>query len=250
MKKLSLTIKDVMLIISMLGLNTVHAAPSSHGTLPVQQWTGFYTGVHAAYVVNHIQLHAQQLGLTSPNAHCDRHEYADSFFPGIQLGYMGSLMANFVSSIEANINFNTQAKYKLACRCQFNPQVSDRFNFRNSMQSFIMGRLGRVISWYNNPLLPYFTLGASFVNVALSYHNEGGDHDARNVSQAGWLIGAGIEWAFKPHWSLRTDYYYTDDGHNTITLKLPSVYGLVDPHGHARASLSAQHISLALNYWL
>jgi outer membrane immunogenic protein len=117
------------------------------------------------------------------------------------------------------------------------------------MQSFIKGRGGRALHWNQNLFLPYVTAGAGLVNTGLTYRNEGGNYYAKNTTQAGWLIGTGIEWFFKQNWSLRAEYSYVNYG-NTIQLSIPNVYGLIDPNGNAHVDLNANNILLAINYWI
>jgi outer membrane immunogenic protein len=127
--------------------------------------------------------------------------------------------------------------------------VYDRFSFRNQLQSAIKGRAGRVLNWYHHHLLPYVTAGVNIAQVELTYKNEGGDEYSKNRAKVGWLIGAGIEWAFKQHWTVRGEYFYANYG-NTINLKIPSVYGLEDPNGHANLNLRSNNIVVTINYWL
>jgi len=42
-------------------------------------------------------------------------------------------------------------------------------------------------------------------------------HSTSNVS-AGWTIGAGAEWMFAPHWSLKAEYLYVDLGNISSTI--------------------------------
>ena len=37
--------------------------------------------------------------------------------------------------------------------------------------------------------------------------------DQRSVTRLGWTLGAGVEYAVNPHWSVRGEYRYTDFGH-------------------------------------
>ena len=39
-----------------------------------------------------------------------------------------------------------------------------------------------------------------------------------NNSAGGWLVGAGAEWAFAPHWSLKFEYDYLGLGNRTFTV--------------------------------
>jgi len=234
----------MMITMSMIG---IAYADDSYSLL--NSWTGFYAGMDAGFAFNNVQLKSQQLGFTNPSETCNTSSDFSTFFPGIQLGYMYQFPNYFVSGIEADATFNTNQKDTLSCNSNFNHNVYDRFTFKNRMQSSIKGRVGRAVNWNKKILLPYLTAGASFVNVGLTYQNEGGDYYFKNTTQAGWLIGAGIEWAFGKNWSLRAEYGYIDYG-NTIKLKIPSVYKLVDPNGNARVDLSYNTVLIAINYWV
>ena len=117
------------------------------------------------------------------------------------------------------------------------------------MQTLIKGRLGRYLNWSKNIFLPYITAGTSIANVGLTYKNEGNDYYTKNTIQPGWLIGAGLEWAFMQHWSLRAEYNYVDYG-SVINLNIPSVYGLMDSNGHASVDLNSNSILLGINFWI
>lgn len=156
---------------------------------------------------------------------------------------------NFVSGIEANVTVNTNQTDTLTYPSPYNNPGYDQFSFRNQLQSSIKGRLGRAISWDKNNFLPYVTAGVSFANARLTYQNEAGDFYAKNTTSPGWLLGAGIEWAFSENWSLRAEYSYIDYG-NVINMNIPSVFGLKDPNGGAHANLSSNTIAVSINYWL
>ncbi len=236
---------------ALIALNTVGIAYAD-STFPhrsLNSWTGFYVGAEAGAVFNNVQLRSQQLGFTNPNGTCNTHTDISTFSPGLQLGYLHQLRGSFVSGIEANIRWNTNKKDTLSCNCPFNPGVYEDFFFRNQLESAIKGRGGRLLNWNESIFFPYVTAGASFANVGLSYKNEGGDYYSKNSNQSGWLVGAGIEWPFKQNWSFRAEYSYVDYG-NIIKLKIPSVYGLLDPNGNARATLHSNSIAFAINYWI
>lgn len=238
MKKFSVIAKSVVIAMSMIGI-----------TYADNTWTGFYVGPNAGFAFNNAQLNAQHLAFSSATQSYSTSANFLSFFPGIQLGYMYQFANTLVVGGEANATFNTNQEEVLKCTCIFNPDVSDRFIFKNQMQMAIKGRVGRVYNWRENIFLPYFTGGASFANVGLRYNNEGGDYYSTSTMQAGWLVGAGIEWAFKQHWSVRAEYNYIGYGNN-LYLNIPSVYGLIDPNGHARVDLSVSNVVVAINYWI
>lgn len=233
-----------------IAMSMVEVAYADHNSsLYTRHWTGLYAGINEGFVFNKIKLRSQQLGFTNPSGTCNTNSDLVTFSPGIQLGYMYQFPNYLVSGIEANVTFNTNQNDRLGCSCPDNPNISDRFSFKNQMQSSIKGRLGRALNGNKGLVLPYLILGASFANVGLTYLNEGGDYYSKDIKQAGSLIGAGIEWAFKQNWSLRAEYSYVNYG-NTLSLKIPSVYGLLDPKGTARVDLNCNNISIAINYWI
>jgi outer membrane immunogenic protein len=246
MNKPLIMAKGIVIVMGLIGVANA-ADDFSHYSL--NSWTGFYAGMDAGFVFNNVQLRSQQLGFTNPSETCNTSSDFSTFFPGIQLGYMYQFPNDLVSGIETNVTFNTKQNDTLGCICPNNPNASDRFSFRNQMQSSIKGRGGRALNWNQSIFLPYLTAGASFANTELTYKNEGGDYYSKKTSQSGWLIGAGIEWSFRQNWSLRAEYSYVDYG-NIIKLKIPSVYGLVDPNGNARVGLNTNSILLAINYWI
>lgn len=245
-------VKGVMITMGMVGMAYADN-PYSHYALfnssLLNSWTGLYAGVNAGVAFNNAQLNSQQLGFTNPNGTCNTSSDFSTFSPGVQLGYLYQFSNDLVSGIEANVTINANQTTTLGCNSNINPRVYDRFNFRDQMQTSVKGRMGRALNWNKNVLLPYLTAGASFARVGLTYKNEGGNYYSNTTTQAGCLIGAGIEWAFMQHWSLRAEYYYVDYG-NTINLNLPSIYGLQDPNGNGRVDLSANNVVLALNYWV
>jgi outer membrane immunogenic protein len=247
MNKFTLMVKSVVLAMGMAGMAYANNDYSHHSLST--SWTGFYAGLQGGFVFNNAQLRSQQLGFTNPSSSCNNSANFSSFFPGIQLGYMYQFPNNLVSGLEAGATFNTNQKNTSSCNSVFNPDVYDRFLFKNQMQSSIKGRLGRTLNWNKNILLPYFTVGASFANPGLTYKNEGGDYYYKTTTQPGWLIGAGLEWAFMQNWSLRAEYNYVGYG-NAIKLNIPSVYSLIDPNGNARVNLYSNNIAVSINYWI
>lgn len=237
---------SIMLAISLVG--TAHADYSLFHHSLLNSWTGLYVGANAGFASSNAQLRSQQLGFTHPNQACDNSSDFSTFFPGVQLGYLQQLPNNLVSGIEATIMVNTHQKNTFSCNCDVTPGVSDNFSFRNSLQGSIKGRVGRAVNWNKGMLLPYLTAGASFADMKLTYQNEGNDYYSKNTIQAGWLIGTGVEWAFRQNWSLRLEYSYIDYGN--AHLNIPSVYGLVDPNGSAHVDLSSSNVVLAINYWI
>ena len=213
------------------------------------RWTGFYAGANTGIIFNDAQLRSQHLGFTNPSDTCNTCENFSTFTAGMQFGYLYQFSNQIVSGVEASIGFNANQQRALSCTSHFNANVYDRFSFKNQMQGSLKGRAGRALNWNNNIFLPYLTAGASLIDAGLTYQNEGSDYYSQHNTHTGWLIGAGVEWAFMQNWSLRAEYYYLDDG-SVVSLNIPTVYGLFDPNGHAHVNLSSNNIVVAVNYWV
>lgn len=58
--------------------------------------------------------------------------------------------------------------------------------------------------------------------------------------QPGWLVGGGVEWTFKPLWSVRAEYYYIN--YSRATWNMSTIYG-------RGSDLTNNNIRLAINHW-
>lgn len=213
-----------------------------------QHWAGFYAGLAGGVAMHDLQLNSYQPGLTSQTDACHRASDFTSLSSGALLGYTYQFANLVVSGVEADFLFNSYQNNSASCYSTINSGVYDRFTFQNQMQATIKGRVGRALIWHNRSLLPYLTAGVGLARFAATYTNEGSNYYSTSNTQPGWLLGAGIEWAFLSNWSLRAEYDYTQYG--SYNLRLPSVYGLIDPDGNARFDLSTNHVFIALNYWV
>ncbi|WP_020176361.1 outer membrane protein [Methyloferula stellata] len=82
------------------------------------------------------------------------------------------------------------------------------------VQGSVRGRLG--IAW--DRLLLYATGGVAFAQIENKYSNTATGLDDLKATRTGWTVGGGVEYAFKPNWSARIEYRYTDLGRYTDLL--------------------------------
>jgi len=75
---------------------------------------------------------------------------------------------------------------------------------RNNFLSTIRGRVGYSVDRW----LPYVTGGAAIGNIKAS---SPGFTTVDNTN-VGWTVGAGVEYAFAPNWSVKAEYLYVDLG--------------------------------------
>ncbi|HGC5811911.1 TPA: outer membrane protein [Legionella pneumophila] len=211
-----------------------------------KKWTGLYGGLNIGGIFNDAELDANHLGFVSPNGTCDKDSDFSSVFPGLQLGYAHQFDSRVVLGIEGDFTYNIKKTGRSVCVCDPDVSVADQFTIKNRLQGSLRGRIGYTLE---NHLLPYMMAGESLAHLGINYRNEGGDYYSKNSTRAGWLVGGGLEWAISQTWSIRAEYFYTDYG-NAMNMKIPSVYGLMDPNGHAEYNLNANNIRLAINYWV
>ena len=61
--------------------------------------------------------------------------------------------------------------------------------------------------------LVYGTAGAAFGNVQASFSND----PVSSATEAGWIVGAGVEVAFAPNWSAKAEYLFVDLANGSCT---------------------------------
>ncbi len=233
--------KKIVVMLAMSLMNVAYA-----DNLPL---TGYYAGVNTGVAFNDATVTAQQLGFTNASNTCNKNAGYSNALSGVQLGYLYQFSNAIISGVEINTTVNSEQKHTEYCNSVFNAGVYDGFTLKNQWQTSVKGRVGREETWQNNIFLPYLTAGVSMAKMGLSYQNEGGNYYSTDAAYAGWLIGAGLEWAITQHWSLRAEYTYIDYG-KAIKLNIPTVYGLNDPNGNADVNLSTNTIALGLSYWV
>jgi outer membrane immunogenic protein len=92
----------------------------------------------------------------------------------------------------ANINGTTNNLCGLGCKT------------KDSWLSTVRGRLGYAADRF----MPYITGGAAFGDIKASTPGFAG----ASTTNAGWTIGAGLEFAVAQNWSLKAEYLYVDLG--------------------------------------
>jgi outer membrane immunogenic protein len=66
---------------------------------------------------------------------------------------------------------------------------------------------------------------------------------SNNNTNSGWLVGAGIEWAFAPNWSAKVEYNYLELDDRTFTV--PAGFLVGDTFTHSR---DIQMVKVGINY--
>jgi outer membrane immunogenic protein len=155
--------------------------------IPVFSWTGFYIGAQGGG--------AWGDSVQSYNAGTTARYNTSGGEAGGTIGYNWEFSPHFVLGIEADYSWAhvtgtgaSSANYNCGTICS------------TTLDSLgtVRGRVG--YAFYNNILL-YGTGGWAYsrVNSNLNGFTAGND-------RSGWTAGAGIEYAFDPHWSVKAEY--------------------------------------------
>lgn len=169
-------------------------------------WRGFYMGVNAGYGWSN----DNGVSVSGPIGTGGGAVSLDGWFGGGQLGY-NAQFDHLVVGVEADI----QAA-----------DIDDRTRITGSY----LGNASANVDWFSTlrgrvgyaagPTLLYVTGGLAFADVSYSASGSGGGASfalSKDDIETGYTLGGGLEWAFAPNWSLKSEYLYVDLGDETLS---------------------------------
>lgn len=197
---------------------------------PAPIWTGFYLGAHVGGAWS-------TLSTTDVNGHFASaagyrwNNDADGFEGGGQIGYniqYGSIV--FGPEVDfgvLDLNHSVRTRYYPT----YGSKIEDGFNVNAT------GRLG----YAAGAALFYAKGGYSYLDSKITFIDPLAGHTKSVSGLDGWTLGAGIEYAFGPTWSVKGEYRYAD-------------YGRYDLHPTAtttiRNEFTVNTVEVGLNYHL
>ena len=152
--------------------------------LPVYNWTGFYIGINGGGGFGRSRWDSTNSFNTSGGLVGGTVGYNYQFGQGV-VGLEGDIDW-------ANINGTTNTA------CPFGCKTSDHW------LSTVRGRLGYAADRF----MPYVTGGAAFGDIRASTPGFAG----ANNTNAGWTVGAGLEFAIAGNWTAKAEYLYVNLG--------------------------------------
>ena len=174
----------------------------------VFDWTGFYIGAHTGYSRG-----SSNAVLSDPASTAASNSFS-GVIGGVQAGYNYRLPSGVLLGVEADITF---PNYLTS-----NSVVSSLASARSAVTEqwdYVATARGRV-GYATGPWLAYATGGLAWVGERfLNTPDIGSDEKILNT-RLGWAAGAGVEYAFAPHWSARLEYLYSRFG--TADIRFPS----------------------------
>ena len=222
----------------------VRPAPPLPPPVPVLNWTGFYIGVNlgGAWAQNNW---TDTVLLTNFN-----NSHNTAFLAGGQIG-ANYQIGNFVIGGEWDADWaSTHTGNGVVIPNVGTIAITDN----NRWISTLAARFGYA---FDN-LLFYGKAGGGWVgNNGLSVTNFAtsvnlgcttltGFSNCNNNTTGGWLVGAGLEWAFAPHWSLKFEYDYLGLGNRTFTVPLTAP--LLPGDTFTSTNRNVQMVKIGVNY--
>jgi outer membrane immunogenic protein len=190
-------------------------------------WTGFYVGAFGGYTFSNVDLDLDMggqwpvffAGTTNPIL---QHQPGDLDNDG---GHLGGLIGynfqwnNWVFGLEG-------AGARLWARDSdvsgiFVFNQANAYNLRNSFKTNYLATVGPRIGYAFCRWLPYVTGGVAIgdldydwdlINVGLRQAFQFRERSHKSETNAGWMIGGGLEYALTNHWRVRFQYQYVDLG--------------------------------------
>src|SRR5262245_18511903 len=203
---------------------------------PVFTWTGFYLGGNIGGAWAHRDVTDSLLGANFNNGNND-----GVFIGGGQLGFnwqVNYVVLGFEWDIDGAANNNNTGTVfvpgvgvlQLTSNNRWITTLAARFGVTNGYWLFY-GKAGAGWVGAQDFTVTNLTTGTS---VTVSNDN----------SNSGWLVGAGIEWAFAPNWSAKLEYDYL--GLDSRTFTVPA--GFLAGDTFTQNNRNIQMLKVGVNY--
>jgi high affinity Mn2+ porin len=193
---------------------------------PAFDWSGFYIGGHTGYGRG-----ASSAVLTDPAVAASSGTFG-GVIGGVQGGYNARLPSGLLFGVEADLTFpNYLTSNSIVSRLTTaNSDVTEQLDYVGTAR----GRIG----YSSGPWLAYATGGLAYAGERFLSLPAVGDAEKDIHRRLGWAAGAGLEYGFAPHWSVRLEYLYSQ--FERASIRFPS-------GANYNSTLDFQQIRIGLN---
>jgi outer membrane immunogenic protein len=249
----------------------VKAPPMAPVVAPAYSWTGFYIGGNGSYEWTDGKTYPLTgTQAVAPNAGVGILSWqAFANYPLTsnlgQRGAIGGLQAGYnwqfnsvVTGIEADFDMSSARRSASTFASAVFAPVTFSSTSNISRRLDDLGTLRVRIGIASDRTLLYATGGLAYVQSKLGYsvalsngltpNTAGSASNTTTVWQAGWTLGAGIEYALWQHWSVKAEYLYYDLGTQSTTIVAASPPASNSWTGTATVRNDGQIVRGGLNY--
>jgi len=200
-----------------------YKAPAYFSPAPIFNWSGLYIGAHGGYGWTR-WTGTGVLGTDSVNG--------TGWLGGGQVGY-NFQTGRFVLGVEGEYSF-ANVKYDTAL-------FAGNLTLKNDYYATVAGRLGYAF----DSILVYGKAGVAWARDKWDGNDGAGGTVTGNFNRQGWVIGAGVEYAFWGNLSAKVEYNYL--WFKSIS-ELPTTTGGLGVLGAADVKQQTHLVKLGLNY--
>jgi opacity protein-like surface antigen len=259
-----------MALASSVPVYAADMAPIPMAPVPIAlpfDWEGFYVGAHTGAVTDSVsftQTNVSWSGNVIPTTSVNTGESgtlrASNVIGGLQAGYNWVLPGPYLFGIEADIS-GTDISSTVLTSPPGDPSAVAQWNDKVNTYGSARARLGYIagpwlfyatggFGWEYDKLTrtqltaPIFN-GAPFIDINAP---QAGTAITASRLRAGWVAGAGVEWAFARTWTVKLEYLHFDTQSELLssgTFNFSSVGG--PPLKQLSSSVTAQTSNLTLD---
>jgi high affinity Mn2+ porin len=192
----------------------------------VYDWTGFYIGAHTGYS------HGSSAATLTDPAVSTAGNIFSGVIGGVQAGYNVHLPSGMLLGVEADMTFPNYltSNSVVSSLASARSDVSEQWDYVGTAR----GRVG----YTSGPWLAYATGGLAWAGERFINTPVIGDEEKHISVRLGWAAGAGVEYAFAPHWSVKLEYLYSQFGRADIRFPSGTQYN---------SSMNFQSLRIGLN---
>ena len=195
---------------------------------PAFDWSGFYIGGHTGYSRG-----SSTAVLSDPLPVSTTGSVFSGVIGGVQGGYNVQMPSGLLLGVEADLTFpNYFISNKIVSTLTgAHSEVVEAFDYAGTVR----GRIG----YASGHWLVYATGGFAFAGERFVNTPDVGGTDQKHINvRPGWAAGAGVEYAFAPHWSVKLEYLYSQ--FDRANIRFPS-------GAEHNSTLDFQQIRIGLN---
>jgi opacity protein-like surface antigen len=273
-KQTSVASVVILALASSVPVYAADMAPIPMAPVPIAlpfDWEGFYVGVHTGAVTNDVSFTQTNVTWSGsvgvvpiPNTSVNTGESgtlrASNVIGGLQAGYNWVLPGPYLFGIEADIS-GTDISSTVLTNPPGDPSAVAQWNDKVNAYGSARARLGYIagpwlfyatggFGWEYDKLTrtqltapvfaaaPFIDINAPFAGTAIT----------ASRLRAGWVAGAGVEWAFARTWTVKLEYLHFDTQSELLssgTFNFSSVGG--PPLKQLSSSVTAQTSNLTLD---